>query len=185
MDQPAQKGSIVPKRASLPRLTGLSGGQFFRFLVFSTVIILLVVVFFGFFRVKITFERLENNRDKTHQPVSTLVNKPKQNESTNLTAINLNYNIRGRVVRIDDIKRIVTLESLDEAKKVYRLEIPIDVKIMRPAPGGVGGQSSKNNVSFIAQKFEDIRIGSVLGILSKEDPKLTPDLTAVGVQLLV
>jgi hypothetical protein len=61
MDQPAQNGSIEPKRASLSRLASLSSGQFFRFLILSSATILLVIVFFGFFKANKVLDKLTKN----------------------------------------------------------------------------------------------------------------------------
>lgn len=110
---------------------------------------------------------------------STVSAKKYQNEYS------LNNTIIGKVTQIDKINRIVTLETLEGRKQQYKVKIAENIVMSRPSPIKEGDDPKTVSYPPIVAKFEDLRIGSVLSVLSKEDPKLTSDLTALEVEVLV
>lgn len=145
-----------------------------------TVIILVGILFFSFLYSRLTEEGFKETPNKSTQSKQATTSAKK-----NPNTFSLINTITGKIIQIDKQNRIVTLETIDEKKRKFKVKIPENIVMSRPIPLREGEDPKTTNYPPIVEKFENLRIGSVLSVLSKEDPNLTTDLTAIQIGVLV
>lgn len=157
------------------KLPALTKDKFFiDIVVVCGVILVFTLVFLG---VYFANSKLNPSKPATQNKTATI--------SANKNQFSLSNTITGKVVAIDVKNRTVTLETFEGKKQQFLVKIPVNVVLSRPSPIKEGDNQNTTSYPPIVDKFEDLRIGSVLSVLSKEDPKLSTNLTALQVDVLV
>lgn len=143
------------------------------------IIMLEVLLVLGFIAVLFFSFKQITTKKTTQEKQATVSAKPYQNQYS------LNNSITGKIVQIDKKNRSLILETLDEKKQRFTVKIPENTEISRPSPIKEGDDPYTTSYPPIVKKFEDLHIGSIVNMLSKEDPKLNSTVTAVSVEMEV
>ena len=115
-------------------------------------------------------KKTETDTPKTEEETSEGI--PIQNQST------------GRVSNINAEEKTLEIITSEGTVKTYKIKVTDDTSISRIPPNleGIDSETAKN---ILTVKFEELHEGSLINVISKEDPKKNKNLTALIINVVV
>ncbi|HSX58537.1 MAG TPA: hypothetical protein VLE47_04710 [Candidatus Saccharimonadales bacterium] len=114
-----------------------------------------------------------NSQNKKQATAAAKPNKPTDYQLGNMVV--------GLVTSIDKNNKTIMIQTSEDPPKIHKILIGSKTMISL-APSPYASASAKVNYS---RKFENLRVGNVLQIITKEDPKITNDLNALTVVIVI